>query len=459
MHSDPLNSFRKDDSWREFQSEYISRRRRKALIRKSAAVIAAVCFAALIIIGGVYTVKHSNFSDRFLDDRPKDEVTQKPEPKPARTLPMLSKSAVRDLTRDMVFLNKDTRSFPVKIDGRSYTVQTRLTPDLQAMLIKRLDRLKTLTRGKPQRIAIVAMDGKTGFIRAMTGFDLADNRANPCIVSDYPAASIFKIITASAAVDSLGYTAGTPMHFNGNKYTLYKRQITEKKNKYTSRVSLSSAFAQSINPVFGKLGQLYLGRETLDTYASGFGFNLKTDADFEFQSGFFDVEGSDYHLAELGCGFNRDTRISPVFGAVLVSAVVNRGQSLVPRMVDKIKDADGKLLFKSKKEIHKTAMPTNVAGQMVEIMKKTISHGTARKAFKGHSRDKILSGLTLGGKTGSLFNRERTVKYDWFTGFGIDKNSGKSLVVSVVVGHRKYIGTKAATHARAVLKTYFKDRS
>ena len=91
-------------------------------------------------------------------------------------------------------------------------------------------------------------------------------------------------------MDTLGYSDTTPLYFNGNKYTLYKRQITEKKNKYTSTVSLASAFAQSINPVFGKLGQLYLGRERLDTYASGFGFNLKTDADFQFQSGVFDVE-------------------------------------------------------------------------------------------------------------------------------------------------------------------------
>ena len=82
---------------------------------------------------------------------------------------------------------------------------------------------------------IVAMDAKTGNIVAMAGFDLADSKANPCMESNYPAASIFKIVTASAAIDSLGYTAHTPLYFNGNKYTLYKRQLNEVKNKYTTK--------------------------------------------------------------------------------------------------------------------------------------------------------------------------------------------------------------------------------
>lgn len=412
--------------------------------------VVALCLMAAVILGGVYTVNRLDLIDQFKEPLPERQAAALPKA-PARLL----KPAVRDLTRDIFFLNAKSETFPVQLDARSYIVQTRLSPKLQAMLVKRLDRLKTLTRGKPQRIAIVAMDGKTGFIKAMAGFDLADTRANPCTVSDYPAASIFKIVTAAAAVDALNYTAGTPIHFNGNKYTLYKRQITEKKNKYTSRVTLASAFAGSINPVFGKLGQLYLGREKLDKYASDFGFNQTADGDFEFQPGVFEVQGSDYHLAELGCGFNRKTRISPVFGAVLVSAVVNQGHSLVPRMVAQIEGPDGTPVFKSKKEIFKTPMSPQSAETMVAIMKKTITKGTARKAFRGYSRDKVLSGLTIGGKTGSLFNQARTVKYDWFTGFGIEKSSGKILVVSVVVGHRKYIGTKAGAHAKAVLKTYF----
>ena len=139
----------------------------------------------------------------------------------------------------------------------------------------------------------------------------------------------------------------------------------------------------------------------------------------------------------------------------MVSAVVNRGQSLVPRMIDQIDSPNGELIYKSRKEVYKTPIQPHTADTMAAIMEKTISRGTARKAFRGYRRDKVLSRLILGGKTGSLYNNKRTVKYDWFTGFGRTKDGSETLVVSVVVGHRKYIGTRASTHARNMLKTYF----
>ncbi len=166
-------------------------------------------------------------------------------------------------------------------------VVTFLDVGLTGFLNARVDHLKTLTRGKPEQIAIVVMDGYQGHILAMAGFDLENSDTNPCTQAMYPAASIFKIVTAAAAMDSLNYTPDTPLHFNGNKYTLYKRQLKEIKNKYTVTVSLEEAFSESINPVFGKLGQTYLGRDTLTAYAQAFGFNQTPDTDLEFDTGFF----------------------------------------------------------------------------------------------------------------------------------------------------------------------------
>jgi beta-lactamase class D len=67
----------------------------------------------------------------------------------------------------------------------------------------------------------------------------------------------------------------------------------------------------------------------------------------------------------------------------------------------------------------------------------------------------VLSKLTIGGKTGSLSNREHTIKYDWFTGFAKEKNGPRAITFSVMVGHGEYIGTRAASHARSLIKQYF----
>ena len=326
---------------------------------------------------------------------------------------------------------------------------------LMAKQIRTRNYLQTLGRGKPELIGMVAMDGSTGFIKAMAGFNPGKPAANPCTSAHYPAASIFKIVTASAAVEKLNYTATTPLYFNGRKYTLYKRQLTNQKTKYTNRVTLETAFSESINPVFGKLGQLALGKDVLINFAEKFGFNQNPDTDFYFPVPHFTAIGNDYHLAELGCGFNRDTLISPVFAATMVSAMVNKGQILVPRLVDRISNSDENEIYKSTKEIYKTPISPKTAATMKKLMKKTISGGTARKSFRGYSRDKVLSNLLIGGKTGSLSNREHTVKYDWFTGFGQRKTTKETLIVAVVVGHGKYIGTRACVHAKDMLKTYF----
>jgi len=370
---------------------------------------------------------------------------------------ILSKADLKVMIRGITLLNSDKNRFVVNSRDKNYTITTTLNINLQKMLIAAMKRLKTLNRGKPQRIAIVAMDPQTGSIVGMAGFDLDDSKANPCTKSNYPAASIFKIITASAAIDSLGYTPKTILYFNGNKYTLYKRQLSEAKNRYTTKISFSRAFAESINPVFGKIGKNYLGKRRLNAYAHAFGFNQDPDSELTFESGMFSVTESDYHLAELGCGFNRETMISPIFGAMLVTTILNSGTSLVPRIVSHVTESTGETVYKGRKELYKTPITPETADTMVQLMQRTVAKGTAKKSFRGYKKDRILSKLIIGGKTGSLYNRKRTVKYDWFTGFGKDKTGDRALAVAIVVGHKKYIGTRASRYARMILKTYFKE--
>ena len=410
-----------------------------------------IAIPSLLILGAWHFL---NLETLF--KRETQQTISKPPPANEQAPPQFTKADLKGLISETVFLNADKDIFFVDTQDKSYTITTSLDTRLQKTLVSAMARLKTLNRGKPQRIAIVAMDPANGSLKGMAGFDLDNSDANPCMASDYPAASIFKIITASAAIDSLGYTAHTPLYFNGNKYTLYNRQISEVKNKYTSKTSLSRAFAESINPVFGKIGKNYLGRKKLNTYAHAFGFNQAPDSELSFESGRFSVTGSDYHLAELGCGFNRQTMISPMFGAMLVTTILNSGTSLVPRIVNQVTTSNGQTIYKGKKEYYKTAITPKTADTMIQLMQTTVTRGTAKKSFRGYSRDKVLSKLVIGGKTGSLYNRERTVKYDWFTGFGKEKNGEKALAIAVVVGHKKYIGTRASTFARIILKTYFK---
>ncbi|WP_299981672.1 penicillin-binding transpeptidase domain-containing protein [Desulfobacula sp.] len=448
----------KESSWRNFQSEYIVKKRKRTLFLKTIKIIIG-SGALILLIAGIYFFKNQvpENNDTFHETRKEDPARS--EPQTSETQNRLSKAQLKEIISNTKFIHTDKNIFSVDAPEASYEITTSIDIYLQKYLLSLLDRLKKLTRGKPQRIAFVVMEADTGKIIAMTGFDLENPDANPCIESDYPAASIFKIVTAAAAVETLGYTPQTQLYFNGNKYTLYKRQLKDVKNKYTYKISFSRAFAESVNPVFGKIGKNYLGKERLESYAAAFGFNQVIQSELPFVSGSFETNSSEYHLAELGCGFNNDTTISPLFGVMLISAIVNSGDIMLPSIVEHVTDADGEIIYKNKKATYITAIRPETAATIMQLMEKTVSTGTARKSFRGASKDKVLSRLVIGGKTGSLYNKDNTVKYDWFTGFGKEKKTNKKIALSIVVGHRKYIGTRAGTYAKMILKQYFKKNN
>jgi cell division protein FtsI/penicillin-binding protein 2 len=383
----------------------------------------------------------------------KAEPEEKPQNAPQQVL--LTRQDVRALLDPSLLVNSETSRIVIQGETEKFFVETTLDSSLQGLLIQNLEKLKTLTRGKPQRIGLVAMEPLTGRIVAMAGFDLDDPGANPCTMGDYPAASIFKIVTAATAVETMGYTPKTPLSFNGGKYTLYKRQLTDTRDRHTTEVTLASAFAESINPVFGKIASTGLDPEKLAVYATAFGFNQGVDTDFFFDSGNLLLTDSAFQLAEVGCGFNKTTTISPMFGAMLVSTIVNRGNRPLPSMVKQITDTKGNVIYTSATSPVQKAISPETARAVRTMMAETILRGTAKRAFKGSEKDSTLSRLEIGGKTGSLNNRENTVRYDWFTGFAKEKNGEKSLALAVVVGHREYIGTRAATYARIMFKHYF----
>jgi len=456
-----------ENSWRNFQSGYILGEKKETFFSTGKRAIIAI-MVLLVLIAGFFILippipekKDSlhESADLQSDTQSGQNLNQKPDQRSAKSLKnqvQLSKTQLNKIISHIQFNQTDKNIFFEETSQNRYKITTSIDIYLQEYLLSQLDKLKTLTRGKPQRIAMVVMEADTGKIIAMAGFDLDNPDANPCLESDYPAASIFKIVTAAAAVETLDYKPHTQLSFNGNKYTLYKRQLTDVKTKYTNETSFSKAFAESINPVFGKIGKNYLGKEKLDHYTEAFGFNQVVPTELPFLSGAFKTNDNKYHLAELGCGFNTDTTISPIFGAMLISSIVNSGKIVLPSIVEHVTGSDGTILYKSKTTPHTSAILPETAKTMMDLLETTIIKGTAKKIFKGASTDKVLSKVLIGGKTGSLYNKGNTIKYDWFAGFGKEKDTNRKISMAIVVGHRKYIGTRASAYARMILTQYFK---
>lgn len=338
-------------------------------------------------------------------------------------------------------------------DGELISLAYTLDPSLQ----KQADKL--LASYRPDFGAIVVMDPNTGRIRAISSYERTPHfNENLALRASFPAASIFKMVTAAAAVDRHRTDPEDRIRYNGGNHTLYKRNVlSEQVNRWTRAVTLRDAFARSLNTAFGRLAIEKLVPKDLGDYAFRFGFNREIPGDLKFDPGYTEIpEDQGYELAEVASGFNRVTRMSPLQGALMAAAIANNGVMPKPRLVDYATKSDGQVIFESKPEMDLQVLSPEGVEKMKILMEETIVTGTSRKSFRQIRRDRKLQDLEIGGKTGSLQGTNPKGKTDWFVGYAIDEN-GDKLAIAAVTVHIDRWRVKSSELAQTLVKSHFKN--
>lgn len=372
-----------------------------------------------------------------------------PQPVDVEHVPRIDKRAIQAVLNSGTVMNLEEKRLDLVIQDRPVFIDTSLNMALQRFLLGKLN------PSTSKYIGIVAMDPSSGRIVSMVGYDKTRKSENLCTEQLFPAASVFKIVTAAAVIEACGLSPRSTLTYNGRKHTLYKSQLEEKNNRWTIRTTLEKSFAQSINPVFGKIGIHYLGQDLLAKYADGFGFNREIPFEIPLQTSRIRISSEPYHWAEVASGFNRETRISIVHGAMMAAVIANGGVLMEPTVVDHVTDGAGRVIYESRPTAIRQVLSPEVSREMADLMTATVRYGTSRRAFRKHRKDEILSTLSIGGKTGSIDNRIHDARIDWFVGFARQRDGQRQLAVSVVVAHEKYIGTRAAEYARLTIRQYF----
>jgi hypothetical protein len=380
---------------------------------------------------------------------PAKKLTPPPAPLPKVPEGGLAKVDLHYLMDRVDFTNLKRRMLYFKVGDKPYNAETYLDIGLQQRLVESMDRKNS------RHIGIVALEPDSGRVVTMASFDKTTAPLNPCLSDQYPAASLFKIVSAVAAAEKKGYRAGTVLKYNGYAHTLYKKQLKETNNKYTNRISFQNAFAKSVNPVFGKIGALYLKGDALAEYAEIMGFNRQLPFELPMPPSHFSPSDKPYRWAELASGFNRETTISPLHAAVLAGAVVNGGQLVEPTVIAAMRNEVQDVVYRSAPRVWARVMGPDTVETLGHLMETTIRSGTGRKVFRSQRRDKVLSKLIIGGKTGSIYNRAHDARFDWFAGYAREKGGDISLAIAVVVAHEEYIGRRAGEYARIAFRHYF----
>ncbi len=315
-----------------------------------------------------------------------------------------------------------------------------------------------LNQYKPDLGAMVVMDASTGRVLAMVGKNRSfDFEGNPAFEESYPAASVFKVITATAAIEGQKAQPSSVIPFAGRNYTLYKSQVLkERVTGWKHFCTLKEAFAKSLNPVFGRLGVFLLGKEPIESCSNKFWFNGNIPSEFPIAESHSAKPTDDYELAEMASGYTQYNVMTPLHGALIAATVANDGVMMEPYFLNAAYLKSGKPIYRSEPNVLSKVMTPETAAEIKSMMRETILTGTSHKAFHGFFKGKF-SFLDVGGKTGHLTDKNLKGRIDWFVGFA--QAHGRKIAVSVLTMHKKYWTVKSSYLARKTIETAFAPKA
>ncbi|MGK0366987.1 MAG: peptidoglycan glycosyltransferase, partial [Thermoproteota archaeon] len=164
-----------------------------------------------------------------------------------------------------------------------------------------------------------------------------------------------------------------------------------------------------------------------------------------------------YNLAEVACGFNRTTMISPIHAAVMSSIIANKGVLKKHHFLKDIKNQKNEKVW-SFQGTNKRILSVDSAQKVSQMMELTVKRGTARRVFRTMKR-RIRKKLIIGGKTGTITGGLPAGKRDWFTVYAKpkDKQSGGISVAVMIVNLNKWY-VKSTFLAKKIIEYYYQDQ-
>ena len=432
---------RPPEDWRAYQTGLQQKAKRKKFSRRAPLLTlyaGGLAFVVLLIIYGVNSIL-VHFSEASY---PQAQKEVRPVPKPVaidteELWPLISARFGEE--------GNSPNLFPVRRNDTELTVQTTIMPKLQKYIYHLLERSHT------EKAAVVVLRPRDGRVLAMVSYRKDGKPGeNLCLTSRFPAASLFKIVSAAAAIEKAHFTPDRMISFLGRAHTLYKNQLTKKVNRYSTKVTFRSAFAKSINPVFGKLGIYTLGRKTIVDYAQKFFFNRPILFDLPLSPSVIDVPEDPYGIAEVTSGFNRRTLISPFHAALLACAVANGGKVMKPWVINEIKKQDVPV-YRAHPDVLGIPISAQTARYLQTMMHDTVRYGTCRKSFWHLQRKRRFRGLDLGAKTGTINDSSDLHRYDWTTAYAMRKDDSDGFCLAVLEVHGRILGVRSNEIARAII--------
>ena len=301
----------------------------------------------------------------------------------------------------------------------------------------------------------VAVEPKTGRILAMTGHSALDpNWKRQSCFNVYPMASLFKIITAAAALEDKKISADTMFAYRGKLTSVNPKYWNVNPGRRNQQMSLTTAMGKSVNPVFGRLASDVVGRSSIMTSVERFGFNQPILPGTTFPASKAEPPQNDMELMLMGAGLGREVKISPFHAALMMAAIANDGVMMVPSLAQEIKNGKGETIFTMTPQTARRMVTSETSAQLARMLSTTVNSGTSRKAFHDRRGRPKFATVHIAAKTGTIDGKEPAGHYSWFAAYApID--DPKIALVALVINQAKW-RIKASYVGEQALEAFFK---
>jgi peptidoglycan glycosyltransferase len=273
-----------------------------------------------------------------------------------------------------------------------------------------------------------------------------------CVEATAPAASVFKIVTGAALVETAGLLPEAKQCYAGGESRITALDLVDDPRRDRWCATLGEAMGRSINAVFAKLALKNLTPADLNGMGGAFGFGDSVPFDIPVATNGLYIPEDKLGFARTAAGF-WNTTMSPLEAATIANTVANQGEMLRPVIVESVADSTGSLYQAPKRTVIRRAILPETAAALTSMMETTVRGGTSRRAFHDAEGRAFLPNIAVAGKTGTLTRAETQQFYTWFVGFAPSR--APEVAIAVLVVNTPSWRAKANVVAREVLRAYF----
>lgn len=239
---------------------------------------------------------------------------------------------------------------------------------------------------------------------------------NKNITELYMPGSVFKLITASAGLDS-GVMSAEQSFYCGGSLTvnegseLWEHTYRCANGEVHYEQDMAGALNHSCNLWFIQAAET-LKPQIFYDYIQAFGFTQPTGIDLPNETRWTSVYNAE-QMAEVDtnlytAAFGQNESITPMQMATAVAAIANGGYLVTPYVVDSISDKDGNIISQTETNIRRQVISEEVSRQLLSMMENNF-HG----AGNYHScANAYVAGYRIGGKSGTAERTDRHLRGD-----------------------------------------------